>query len=65
MLYASSELIEKVGMENLKELDIDWLKYIASNDEYIEYEGMLLIKGDMYDLYLSLSEQDECYEEVC
>ena len=65
MLYASSELIQKVGMESLRELDIDWLKYIASNDEYTEYEGMLLIKDDMYDLYLSLSEQEECYEEVC
>ena len=64
MLYASSELIQKVGMENLRELDIDWLKYIASNDEYIEYEGMLLTKDDMYNLYVSLSEQDECYEEV-
>ena len=65
MLYASSELIQKVGIESLRELDIDLLKYIASNDEYTEYEGMLLIKDDMYDLYLSLSEQEECYEEVC
>ena len=65
MLYASSELIQKVGMESLRELDIDWLKYIASNGEYTEYEGMLLIKGDMGELYVSLSEQDECYEEVC
>ena len=64
MLYASSELIEKVGMESLRNLDVDVLKYIASNDEYTEYEGMLLIKSDMGELYLSLSEQDECYEEV-
>ncbi len=65
MLYASSELIQKVGMESLRELDVDLLKYIASNDEYTEYEGMLLIKDDMGELYVSLSEQDECYEEVC
>lgn len=64
MLYASSELIQKVGMESLRDLDVDWLKYIASNDEYTEYEGMLLIKDDMDQLYVSLSEQDECYEEI-
>lgn len=64
MLYASSELIQKVGMESLRNLDVDLLKYIASNDEYIEYEGMLLIKGDMGELYVSLSEEDECYEDV-
>lgn len=64
MLYASSELIQKVGMESLRNLDVDLLKYIASNDEYIEYEGMLLIKGDMGKLYVSLSEEDECYEDV-
>ena len=39
MLFASTELIKKVGRHYLLDLDVDWLRYISIEDEYTEYNA--------------------------
>ena len=62
-LYVSQEALELKGKEYFKELDINELIRTADNS-FVEYEGLLLSRDDMYDLYLSVEEDDSCFTDV-
>lgn len=62
-LYVSQEALELKGKEYFKESDINELIRTADNS-FIEYEGLLLSRDDMYDLYLSVEEDDSCFTDV-
>lgn len=64
MLFASTELIKKVGRNYLLDLDVDWLRYISIEDEYTEYNAMLVRKNDEGDLFLSVSQDDCIFEKI-
>lgn len=64
MLFASKELIKKVGRNYLLDLDVDWLRYISIEDEYTEYNAMLVRKNDEGDLFLSVSQDDCIFEKI-
>ena len=62
-LYVSQEALELKGKEYFKELDINELIRTADNS-FVEYEGLLLSRDDMYNLYLSVEEDDSCFTDV-
>ena len=62
-LYVSQEALELKGKEYFKELDINELIRTADNS-FVEYEGLLLSRDDMYNLYLSVEEDDSCLTDV-
>lgn len=62
-LYVSEEALKEKGKEYFEELDINELIRTADNS-FIEYEGLLLSRDDMYDLYLSVEEDDSCFTDV-
>ena len=62
-LYVSQEALELKGKEYFKELDINELIRTADNS-FVEYEGILLSRDDMYNLYLSVEEDDSCFTDV-
>lgn len=64
MLFASKELIKKVGRNYLLDLDVDWLRYISIEDEYTEYNAMLVRKNDEGDLFLSVNQDDCIFEKI-
>ena len=64
MLFASTELIKKVGRNYLLDLDVDWLRYISIEDKYTEYNAMLVRKNDEGDLFLSVSQDDCIFEKI-
>ncbi|WP_129736750.1 hypothetical protein [Massilimicrobiota timonensis] len=64
MLFASTELIKKVGRNCLLDLDVDWLRYISIEDAYTEYNGMLVRKDDEGDLFLAINQDDCIFEKI-
>ena len=62
-LFISEEALIEKGKDYFKELDINELIRTADNS-FVEYEGLLLSRDDMYDLYLSVEEDDSCFTDV-
>lgn len=62
-LFISEEALIEKGKEYFKELDINELIRTADNS-FVEYEGLLLSRDDMYNLYLSVEEDDSCFTDV-
>lgn len=62
-LYISDEALQLKEKEYFKELDINELIRTADNS-FVEYEGLLLSRDDMYNLYLSVEEDDSVFTDV-
>ena len=63
-LYVSDEAIEKMGKGYFKKIDVDNLAHQA-DDGFVKLEDdLLLSRDDMYDLYISVSEEDVCFNDV-
>ena len=63
-LYISDEAIEKYGLLYFDGYDADDYVSIA-RDDFVELEdGLLLLRDDMYNLYLSANECDESFNDI-
>lgn len=64
MLFASKELIKKVGRNYLLDLDVDWLRYISIENEYTEYNAILVRKNNEGDIFLSVNQDDCIFKKI-
>ncbi len=63
-LFVSNEAIEKMGKDYFKNFNVYGLAYQA-DDDYVKLgNGLLLSRDDMDDLYISVSEEDVCFNDV-
>lgn len=66
-LYISNEAIKKYGKEYFENYDTDNYELVSNafwGDFYKLDDGLLLIKDDMDDLYLSVNKDDEVFENI-
>lgn len=63
-LYVSSKLIKEKGYAYLMDVEYDDFKGLANNDSVELEDGVILTRDDMYDLYLSLTEEDSGFEDI-
>lgn len=63
-LFVSDELLEVKGEEYFEGVEYDDYKSLANDDTVVLEDGVILTRDDMYNLYLSLTEEDESFEEI-
>lgn len=63
-LFVSDELLEARGKEYFEGVEYDDYKSLANDDTVVLEDGVILTRDDMYNLYLSLTEEDESFEEI-
>ncbi len=63
-LYISDEAIEKFDLVEFDSVEVDDYVGIAGND-FVELEnGILVTRDDMYNIYLSVKEDDESFNDI-
>lgn len=62
-LFVSEEAIKEKGI--FEDYSLSDLKRIADPNGYVKLDdGLLLSRDDMDNLYISKTEEDECFEEM-
>ena len=62
-LFVSEEAIQEKGI--FEDYSLSDLKRIADPNVYLKLDdGLLLSRDDMDNLYISKTEEDECFEEM-
>lgn len=62
-LFVSEEAIQEKGI--FEDYSLSDLKRIADSNGYVKLDdGLLLSRDDMDNLYISKTEEDECFEEM-
>lgn len=63
-LYLSDELLKAKGYAYFIDMEYDDFKWLADNEPVTLEDGVMLLRDDMYNLYLSLNEDDESFENI-
>lgn len=64
-LFVSDEAIEEKGKEYFEDYSLSDLKRIADPEGFVRLDdGLFLSRDDMDNLYISKTEEDECFEEM-
>ncbi len=63
-LFVSDEALEKYGYAYFNGMEADDYELIAENEPKKLEDGLLVCRDDMYNIYLSVSETDESFNDV-
>ncbi len=63
-LFVSDEASEKYGYAYFNGMEADDYELIAENEPKKLEDGLLVCRDDMYDIYLSVSETDESFNDI-